>query len=88
MIDEREDHEAFSAMCLRQSAHLATNGYREPNLPLINKIMDHVLAHPETHRQASYAVKSECGTAYCFAGHAVHMSGDRAGCARHLRVAG
>lgn len=55
----------------------AVTGIFKPNLPLINKVMDHIEAHPEEHNQADWAIKVDhpCGTAYCYAGHAVHMSG-------------
>jgi hypothetical protein len=39
--------------------------------------MDHILAHPELHRQDRYAVPTECGTAHCFAGFACVLSGLR-----------
>jgi len=45
------------------------------NVPLLQKVLDHITAHPEEWRQSDWASKSACGTAYCVAGHAVVMSG-------------
>lgn len=45
------------------------------NVELIQKVLDHITAHPDEWNQASWAVKRECGTAYCFAGHVVQMTG-------------
>ena len=47
------------------------------NLPLLWKVYDHIVAHPEEWYQGNWAVQVEdsmCGTAFCFAGHAVMMS--------------
>jgi hypothetical protein len=43
----------------------------EKNYPLLWKVYEHIEAHPEEWMQAAWAIKSACGTAYCFAGHAV-----------------
>lgn len=42
-----------------------------PNLDLLDAVMDHIDRHPEEWRQKSWF----CGTAACFAGHAVLMDG-------------
>src|SRR6478609_3488156 len=49
-----------------------------PNLPLLRKVLEHIDAHPEEWRQDSWATRtsaSACGTAFCFAGHAVVLAG-------------
>jgi hypothetical protein len=46
-----------------------------PNVPLLRATMDHILAHPDLHNQAMWATRTECGTAYCFAGTACFLSG-------------
>lgn len=61
------------------------------NVPMLRKVMDHIDAYPDEHEQGSWvwdynrmppellqtvAFKAPaCGTAMCFAGHAVHMAG-------------
>lgn len=45
------------------------------NEDLLRRVLEHVTAHPDEHNQAHWAVRSDCGTAYCVAGHAVVMSG-------------
>lgn len=42
------------------------------NVKLLLKVRDHILAHPETYNQANW-----CGTASCFAGHALLLSGNK-----------
>lgn len=42
-----------------------------PNMELLDKVLGHIKANPETWNQADY----RCGTTYCFAGHAALMSG-------------
>jgi hypothetical protein len=42
-----------------------------PNPVLARRVLEHIEAHPETWRQRDWARKTECGTAYCFAGHVV-----------------
>jgi len=44
------------------------------NMALHEKVLTHILAHPEEHRQGAWAVKDACGTAFCYAGHAVNMT--------------
>lgn len=46
-----------------------------PNVALLRQTMDAVLAHPELHRQSMWATRTDCGTAYCYAGMACHLSG-------------
>lgn len=41
------------------------------NFPLLWKVYDHIVAHPEEHYQEAWALKGTCGTQFCFAGHAV-----------------
>lgn len=48
----------------------------EPNVPLFRKIFEHIDAHPEEWNQDMWATKTECGTAYCFAGFAMAFSGE------------
>jgi len=47
------------------------------NVPLLRKVMEHIENHPDEHNQKMWAIRNECGTAYCFAGHTVIMSGWR-----------
>ena len=46
------------------------------NYPLLWKVYDHIKAHPEEWHQGAWASKTHntCGTAFCFAGHAVMMA--------------
>src|SRR6478609_6380573 len=49
-----------------------------PNLPLLRKVLEHIDAHPEEWHQSVWAMEtsaSECGTAFCVAGHTVVMAG-------------
>ena len=46
-----------------------------PNAPLAYKILDHIDAHPEQWNQTTWFRESECGTAGCFAGWAVVLTG-------------
>jgi hypothetical protein len=45
------------------------------NVELLNKVMEHIEAHPEEHDQDQWAQLADCGTKYCFAGHAAFMCG-------------
>lgn len=59
------------------------------NVPLLEKVMAHIEAHPEEWNQDMWVTlpgsesailaklegRTYCGTAYCFAGHVVHMAG-------------
>ncbi len=47
------------------------------NAVLLRQVLDHITAHPEQHDQAHFAIRTDCGTAYCLAGHAVVLSGYR-----------
>jgi hypothetical protein len=47
----------------------------KPNVPLLRKVLTHIEEHPDEHHQAQWAVRTGCGTAYCFAGWAAVMSG-------------
>lgn len=44
------------------------------NIDLLNRIIDHIEQHPETWDQRAWAQKTECGTAFCVAGHAVNFA--------------
>lgn len=46
-----------------------------PNVDLLRQTMDEILAHPEQHNQSRWAIQTDCGTAYCFAGWACKLSG-------------
>ena len=56
-----------------------------PNMPLLRKVLDHIDAHPDEWYQSFWAIRgdlavdrgvtSDCGTAYCIAGHAVMITG-------------
>jgi len=46
-----------------------------PNLPLLNKVRDHIGAHPETWNQRHWRTVTDCGTSYCFAGWAAYFDG-------------
>lgn len=45
------------------------------NADLARKVLDHIRRHPETWDQGSWVSTQDCGTAYCFAGHALVLSG-------------
>lgn len=53
------------------------------NVGLVNKVMDHIEAHPEQHGQRNWAKivdeleyrRTGCGTAFCFAGLTIHLGG-------------
>jgi hypothetical protein len=45
------------------------------NKELLRETMDAILAKPEMHVQGAWATKTDCGTAYCFAGWACILSG-------------
>lgn len=49
----------------------------EINVPLLQKVLDHITAHPDEHRQDNWARRdlNGCGTACCVAGWAALMSG-------------
>lgn len=44
-----------------------------PNVALLRQTLAHIEAHPEQWNQEMWA--NECGTAFCFAGHAVLQAG-------------
>lgn len=46
-----------------------------PNAELAYKILDQIDAHPKRWVQNDWMTNTECGTAYCFAGWAVVLSG-------------
>jgi hypothetical protein len=46
-----------------------------PNAELAYRVLDHIDAHPEQWNQGVYIGPADCGTAACFAGWAVLLSG-------------
>lgn len=42
-----------------------------PDAELARKVLEHIEANPGQWNQAYWAQRTECGTAYCFAGHVV-----------------
>lgn len=48
------------------------------NKELLHETMDAVLANPDLHNQANWAIATDCGTAYCFAGWACKLMGHEA----------
>lgn len=52
----------------------------EPNVPLFQKVLDHLTAHPDEHNQGVWGIAQRitngtpCGTAYCLAGTVVAFS--------------
>jgi hypothetical protein len=44
-------------------------------LELLDAVIEHVTAHPETWNQQTWAHQTKCGTAMCIAGHAVAAAG-------------
>jgi len=47
------------------------------NIELLNKVMNHIELHPNQHDQTVWAERTVCGTAMCFAGWAVVLSGGK-----------
>ncbi len=47
----------------------------ELNLPLARKVYEHITAHRAEFGMREWAVKRECGTTMCIAGHAVTLAG-------------
>lgn len=50
-----------------------------PNAELAYRVLDHIEAHPEQHHQGSWWRASYCGSSGCYAGWAVHLSGETPG---------
>jgi hypothetical protein len=46
-----------------------------PNVDLLEATMVHVETHPEAHSQLTWGKRTPCGTALCYAGHALELSG-------------
>lgn len=44
------------------------------NADLLERTLAQIEAHPETWDQQTWAAKTTCGTAHCFAGHAVMLA--------------
>ncbi len=42
---------------------------------LLKETYNYIMEHPWEHNQRTWGVKNSCGTAYCFAGHAVLLAG-------------
>lgn len=49
-----------------------------PNAVLAYRVLDHIDAHPEEHRQTAWVDQDSCGTTACFAGWACLLAGDQA----------
>ncbi len=45
------------------------------NVQLGRKVLDHIIAHPEEHKQDIYGLQTLCGTRACIAGHAMLRAG-------------
>jgi hypothetical protein len=45
-----------------------------PNTELLRRTLAHIEAHPFQWDQDSWAIRTECGTSYCFAGTALMLS--------------
>lgn len=54
---------------------MTTTHSTTPNIPLLRQAMDAILANPEKHDQSMWATRTDCGTAYCYAGMTCHLSG-------------
>lgn len=46
------------------------------DIPFARKVLEHLIAHPEEHRQANFGMRTACGTTACIAGTAVLMDPD------------
>jgi len=46
-----------------------------PNVKLLNRILDIIETDPDHWDQETWVTETPCGTAYCFAGWAVHLNG-------------
>lgn len=44
---------------------------------LARAVLAHIEAHPETWSQGNWAIRTDCGTAFCFAGWTVALSGGK-----------
>jgi len=44
-----------------------------PNIALLDEILDYIEIHPEEWDQSIFFNKTDCGTAFCIAGHAVRL---------------
>lgn len=64
---------------LAQRAIVGDSTWPTLNAPLLRKVLDHIVAHPDEHDQSLWATRrfdqrgNVCGTRYCFAGHTVVM---------------
>lgn len=45
-----------------------------PNTALLHQTLTHIETHPDQWHQLDWATRTECGTAYCFAGWAVQLA--------------
>ena len=48
------------------------------DIPYARKVLEHLIAHPDEHRQTSYGYRTACGTTACIAGTAVLFDPDTA----------
>jgi hypothetical protein len=46
------------------------------NIALLNRVMDHIDAHPAAHNQFTWVAHEDCGTVACFAGWTVLLHHD------------
>lgn len=44
-----------------------------PDVELAERVLEQIETHPEQWRQGLWALRTDCGTAYCFAGWAVKL---------------
>lgn len=47
----------------------------KPNVELLERTLEYVIAHPDEHDQNTWRSVLSCGTTMCFAGHAATLAG-------------
>lgn len=47
----------------------------ELNVELMERVMDRILTDPDSWTQDGYCIIGDCGTTFCFAGHAIMLAG-------------
>lgn len=47
----------------------------DEQVDLLRSVLEHITAHPETWDQDKWAVRTECGTSFCVAGHVAVKKG-------------
>lgn len=60
---------------VRRVAAPVTDPAPTPNVPLLKQTLAHIEAHPTAWNQDAWCEETDCGTAYCFAGHAIVLHG-------------